>query len=454
LKYIAEAAGGALTRGGANALARRVHTDSRSVQAGDLFVALAGERFDAHAFLPEVAARGAVAAIVARGRGVDAPELGLIEVGDTRRALGRLAARYREDFDLPVIAVGGSNGKTTAKELIASVLARRLATLKSAASFNNDIGVPRTLLELETGHQAAVIELGSNHPGELGPLVQMVQPRFGVVTSLGREHLEFFGDIYGVAEEEGWLAELLPADGLLLVHGDSPQISRVVERAACPVMRLGFGRSCEWQVQDVQVKTAGTIFRVSSPRDEFDGEYRVRMPGRHHAVNALFAVALGAELGLSREEVRRGLETCEPAAMRSNLFEARGVTILDDAYNANADSMSAALRTLSDLPCAGRRVAVLGAMAELGEQSPFAHEEVGRVAVEAGVDRLFVVGAEAQPIADAAAAAGLEGVDHFVSVEACAPAVSGWVRPGDVVLVKASRAARLERIVERLKVGT
>src|SRR5579872_4031833 len=221
LKFVATACAGEQLDGSPDLRISRVCSDSRQAQAGDLFFALPGDRFDGHDFLSEVTNKGAAAVVVERTK---APAgLGgcaVIAVDDTRQALGRLAARYRMDFALPVIAVGGSNGKTTTKELLAAVLRQKFRTLWSEASFNNDIGVPLTLLKLEESHQVAVLEAGTNHPGELAPLVRMIQPRLGVITSIGREHLEFFGDLAGVAGEEGWLAELLPAGGKLFVEGD------------------------------------------------------------------------------------------------------------------------------------------------------------------------------------------------------------------------------------------
>jgi UDP-N-acetylmuramoyl-tripeptide--D-alanyl-D-alanine ligase len=222
LKFVAEAGGAEIRRGAGETPVKNVCTDSRSAQAGDVFFAIPGERFDGHDFLNEVAAKGAAAVVVAQKKvPAPLPACAVLVVNDVRAALGRLAAAYRRDFDLPVIAVGGSNGKTTAKELIASVLRQKLATLWSEASFNNDIGVPLTLLRLEKSHRAAVLEAGTNHPGELAPLVKMIRPKYGVLTNIGREHLEFFGDLAGVAQEEGWLAELLPADGKLFVNGDN-----------------------------------------------------------------------------------------------------------------------------------------------------------------------------------------------------------------------------------------
>ena len=206
----------------------------------------------------------------------------------SRAALGKLAAAYRKDFALPVICVGGSNGKTTVKELIASVLEQKLATLWSEASFNNDIGVPLTLLRLEKSHQAAVLEAGTNHPGELAPLVKMIQPKFGVITNIGREHLEFFGDVAGVAREEGWLAELLPADGKLFLNGDNEWTEKIAARTKAKVVRVGIGEKNDWRAEKIRLDKNGVTFRVTARRsEEFSGEYRINLLGRHQVANAL-----------------------------------------------------------------------------------------------------------------------------------------------------------------------
>ncbi|HWI56043.1 MAG TPA: UDP-N-acetylmuramoyl-tripeptide--D-alanyl-D-alanine ligase [Bacillota bacterium] len=468
LQFITTACAGELLSGSASAGVSRVCTDSRQLQPGDLFLALPGERFDGHDFLPEVAKKAAAlvaerhrlvchagrwSVLAANGvpRELDLGSCALIAVDHTRQALGRLAERYRAEFALPVVAVGGSNGKTTTKELIASVLKQKLATLWSEASFNNDIGVPLTLLKLDGSHQAAVLEVGTNHPGELAPLVRMVQPRYGVITSIGREHLEYFGDVAGVAQEEGWLAELLPAQGKLILNGDSEWTEQVVRRTGAAVVRVGFADGNQWRVRSLRLDKQGVAFRVEAPQPDFAGEYRVNLLGRHQAGNALLAVALGAELGLSRAEIERGLAECKPAKMRLQLWEANGVRVLDDAYNANADSMIAALQTLQGLPCKGRRVAVLGDMAELGAHAEAAHEEVGRQAAQLGVGQLFAVGQMASLLARGARRAGLTRIFEFTDVEAAGAAIKKFVKNGDLVLLKASRATRLERIAELLR---
>ena len=451
LQFVAHACAGELRSGSPAMRVLRVCTDSRQAQSGDVFFAVSGEKFDGHDFVEEVG-RKAAAAVVQRGR-ITAPSTrcALIEVEDTRKALGRLAGEYRNNFTLPVIAIAGSNGKTTTKELVASVLRQRLSTLWSEASFNNDIGVPLTLLKLEQSHQAAVLEVGTNHPGELEPLLRLIKPSYGILTSIGREHLEFFGDLEGVVREEGKIGELLPGSGILWLNGDSAWCEQVAARTRARVVRVGLREGNHWRARNIRLDRQGVSFRVEAPEPEFCGEYRVGLLGAHQASNAMFALAVGAELGLTKPELERGLEECRPAKMRLQLWEANGVRILDDSYNANADSMTAALATLQALPCNGRRIAVLGDMAELGNHSESAHEEVGRLAAELGIGQLFAVGRMAPSLARGARAAGLNRVLEFPDVDSAASAVKRFVKEGDLLLLKASRATRLERVGDALR---
>jgi UDP-N-acetylmuramoyl-tripeptide--D-alanyl-D-alanine ligase len=447
LRFVCDSCSGKLLTGSPATLVRGVCTDSRRIQPDDLFFALKGDRFDGHDFVQQVAQKGA-AAVVVDSLKVPAEDLGcaIIAVDETRQALGRLGACYRADFQLPIVAVGGSNGKTTTKELLASVLRQKFCTLWSEDSFNNDIGVPLTLLRLERSHKAAVLEVGTNHPGELAPLVQLIQPQFGVLTNVAREHLEFFGDLAGVAQEEGWLAELLPSTGALFLNGDNDWTPGIVKRTRARVVKVGFGPKNDWQAERVRLDGTGIAFEVRALQSKFSGEYRMNLWGRHQALNALFALAVGAELGVSPEEARGGLANCEPPKMRLQVWEANGVTVLDDSYNANADSMLAALQTLHDFPCAGRRIAVLGDMAELGEHSAEAHHEIGERAAELGVGHLIAVGKWAGHTGQAARAAGLQNITECDDVLRAGTAIKELVKPGDVVLLKASRAAGFESI--------
>jgi UDP-N-acetylmuramoyl-tripeptide--D-alanyl-D-alanine ligase len=452
LKFVAEACDAEIRRGADGTLVKNVCTDSRQAKTGDLFFAIHGEKFDGHEFLDEVAAKG-VSAVVVEKRKIPAPLLycAVLVVDDARVALGKLAATYRQQFDLPIVCVGGSNGKTTVKELIASVLRQKFSTLWSEASFNNDIGVPLTLLRLEKTHQAAVIEAGTNHPGELAPLVKIIQPKFGVLTNIGREHLEFFGDVAGVAQEEGWLAELLPADGKLFVNGDNEWTEKMIARTKAKVVSVGLDEKNDWRADKIRLDKNGVTFRVQTTKEEFCGEYRINLLGRHQVTNALFAIAVGEELGLSLSEIQGALADCKPPKMRLQFWEANGVRVLDDAYNANADSTIAALETLCDLPLQGRRVAVLGDMEELGAHSEAAHAEVGKRAAELGIGQLFAIGKMSAATAKTARDGGLGRVIEFDNVEMAVTAIRKFLKAGDVVLLKASRASRLERIAETLK---
>jgi len=451
LQQIAAACHGDIRAGSPDTVVRRICTDSRQTRPGDLFVALVGEHHDGHAHIPDALA-GGTAAVLGTDARLTRPlaGCGVVAVADTRRALGDLAAAYRSRFGLPVLAVAGSNGKTTTKDLIGAVLAQGLTTLTSEASYNNDVGVPLTLLRLERRHQVAVVEAGTNHPGELAALLQQIQPTHGVLTSLGREHLEFFGDFGGVLEEEGWLAALLPAAGTLFVNADSPGIDELLIRTRARVVRVGEGPHTDWQATAATFDTRGMRFEIRAPRPAYDGTYLLPAWGRHQVLNALLALAVGAEFGLTRAQLQAGLDTFHPPKSRLELGQWRGVTLLDDSYNANADSMQAALETLRSLPCEGRRWAVLGDMAELGDHAPAAHAEVGRRAATAA-QRLITVGRMAAVTARAAREAGLSEVAECGDVAAAAADLAAAVQPGDLVLVKASRTARLERLVEQFK---
>jgi UDP-N-acetylmuramoyl-tripeptide--D-alanyl-D-alanine ligase len=452
LKFAVAATGGTLLQGSPGLEFNRAGTDSRTAQPGDLYFAIKGDKFDGHEFVNEIADKGVAAVVVAKGKiPAPLPACAVLVVADVRIALGKLAAAYRGEFDLPVVAVGGSNGKTTTKELLASVLRQKFATLASEASFNNDIGVPMTLLRLDKTHQVAVLEAGTNHPGELAPLVKMIRPKLGIITNIGREHLEFFGDLAGVVKEESMLAELLPADGKLFLNGDCEWSEKIAARTKAQVVRVGFGEKNDWRAKGVRLDKNGVTFQAVVANAELSGEYRINLLGRHQVVNSLLAAALGGELGLSRAEIQRGLAACPPPKMRLQFWEANGIRVLDDAYNANADSMLAALETLCDLPLQGRRVAVLGDMAELGASSEAAHAEVGKRAAELGLGQLFTVGKMASVMAQAARDAGLARVVEFSEVEGALKAVKSMLKSGDVVLLKASRSSRLERIAEILK---
>ncbi len=451
LDTIARACEAELDASAGSIVARGLCTDSRQIKVGDMFVALSGDRFDGHAYLAEVAASGAVAGLVRRGwKGVGAP-MPLLFVDDPRAALGRFASSYRMEHDPSVIAVAGSNGKTTTKEFLGNLLAQAGETVWSEASLNNDIGVPLTLLRMDAGTRFLVSEVGTNHPGELALLLRMVRPRTGILTSLGREHLEHFGSVEGVVEEEGWIAEVLPPDGLLVVNGDTPCVDRVISRTSAKVVKVGFGSSNDWRLANYTCETDGARFRVEGPWEESSGDYRILHVGRHQAVNAALALAVAAFEGMDRAAIQRGFLACSPAPMRLQVWRSGGIQILDDAYNANEESMTAALETLGEMPVKTRRLAVLGDMAELGEHSEAAHRAVGMQAARLGVNHLFAVGMMRGSLADGARSGGLSSVSEFGDVAEAASAVKAFVRAGDAVLIKASRASKLESVGKVLR---
>ncbi|MBG87028.1 MAG: hypothetical protein CMO80_09040 [Verrucomicrobiales bacterium] len=447
IQFIADVANGRLASGDTEKSVTCICTDSRKLQAGNVFLALRGESFDGHAFVQQVCDLGAAAVVLEEGAAPGMPgDTAVIEVADTRIAYGVIAAAYRSQFKLPVVAIAGSNGKTTTKELLASILREAGPTLWSEASFNNDVGVPATLLRLESAHQALVQEIGTNHPGELKPLIEVVRPNYGVITSIGREHLEHFGDLEGVVEEESKLAELLPPNGALFLSGDSDYSETIASRCPSKTILAGASERCDWRVSDVRVEPMATHFKLDCPVVAWTGDYHVPMPGAHHAINAALALAVAQELGASNEQARVGLETVTPPAMRAHYWEVNGYGVLEDCYNANPDSMSAAIETLQSLPCQGRRFAVLGDMAELGSGGDDAHREAGRRAAECGIDILFAVGSMAYCYAGGARSAGATVISEYDNAADAGNALLRAMRPGDLVLIKASRSARLERI--------
>lgn len=452
LQFLAQACGAQLMNCRQDAVFTSVNGDSRQIVKGQIFWSIAGDRFDGHDFAAAAIEGGAIAAVVEHKKLEQLPKnLPLVAVDDSRIALRKFAARYREDFSPATICVCGSNGKTSVKDLIFSVLSEKMETVASEASFNNEIGVPHTLLRIEERHRAAVLELGTNHPGELAPLIRLTRPKIGVITSIGREHLEFFGDLAGVAAEEGTLAELLESDGLLILNGDSPEARDIIARATCQVITIGAGPLNDWRVQPLSTTEGGARFQLTAPDAHWSGEWSVPLLGRHQAFNAALAIRVGKELELGRAEIQRGLSKCKPAKMRMNVERINGATILNDAYNANADSMRAALQTLAEFPCRARRIAILGDMAELGETSPAAHREVGALAGELGIDHVIAIGRNATVVADAARGAGAGDAAAFTDFSTGLTAILQLARPEDVLLVKASRSSKLERVVEGLR---
>ncbi|HTO94365.1 MAG TPA: UDP-N-acetylmuramoyl-tripeptide--D-alanyl-D-alanine ligase [Bacteroidota bacterium] len=434
------------------ALPRGVATDSRSARAGDLFFALRGENSDGHKFVGAAFAAGAAAAVVERGFG-RSPAGGkpLIIVDDARAALGALAGIYRMKFRGPVIAVAGSNGKTTTKEMIAAVLAERYSVLSTEGNFNNDIGVPLTLFRLRRGHDVAVVEIGTNHPGEIAGLCETLMPTHGLITCIGREHLEFFGTVEGVAREEGALFGYLAGrrGGVALVNADDARVKSAAHGVK-KILTYGFrSRTAAVRARALMLDDeARAKFEFRVPRVRTWQRVQLAIPGRHMASGALAAAAAGAALGVSPARIARALGSCKAQAGRMEAVTIAGVRVLNDAYNANPDSALAALDVLASLGVPGKKIAVLGDMKELGRAAAEGHEEIGERARALGVDYVLTYGELAARIH---AAAGMPGAIHFEGRNALAEYLAELVAPGDAVLVKGSHTMRMDDIVTFLR---
>ncbi len=437
---------GSVLRGDGAVWLQRVHSDTRSVQPGDLFVALRGERFDAHDFLPAARAAGAAAAVAEHGLA----ESGLagLQVADSLQALQDLAAAWRRRYALPLIAVTGSNGKTTVTQMIASILRAWLgdAALATAGNLNNHIGLPLTLLRLRAAHRAAVVELGMNHPGEIGLLAGLAAPTVALVNNAQREHQEFMASVEAVARENGSAIQALGADGTAVFPADDAFAPLWRSLAGGSTVRTfaldaaaDVGGQAEWQ---------GDRWAVTLHAAEGVAAFELRVAGRHNVKNALAAAAAALAAGAPLPAVRRGLQDFEPVAGRSRArhlhWRGRELTVVDDSYNANPDSVLAAIDVLASLP--GPRWLVLGDMGEVGNQGPAFHAEVGARARERGVESFWCVGGQCRAAAQSYGASAR----HFETVEALLAALPEAPAAASA-LVKGSRFMKMERVVRALE---
>jgi UDP-N-acetylmuramoyl-tripeptide--D-alanyl-D-alanine ligase len=443
---------------------RQIGTDSRSIRRGDLFVALRGDRFDGHEFVPAVLAKGAAGAIVhdeyrlpqngAAVRRIEGPAGPfLFGVRDPLFAYQQLATHHRSRFHIPVVAVTGSNGKTTTKDMVAAVMAQRWTVLKTEGNFNNRIGVPSTLFRLTTRHRAAVIEMGVDQQGQTTRLCEIVRPTMGVITNIGPDHLEFFGSMEGSAQAKAELLDHLPSDGTAVLNADDPYFDYLAARAQCRVMSFGLSEMADVRASGVTSDVrSGTTFRLHLPGKSRPTVVRIKVHGTHNVTNALSAAAVGAALGMSGSMIAHGLARFRPAAMRSQVVTHHGVHIINDCYNANPASMKAAIQLLAQWNPARERIAVLGDMLELGHETVSMHREVGRFLAEQGLSRLIVCGTSGRDIAEGARTGGMAGsrIDETVDAATAADRLKRIVRQGDVVLVKASRGMKMEQVVQVL----
>jgi len=450
LAEIAGAVGGEILQSGSLGIFKTVSTDSRQIQKGDLFVALVGERFNAHDFTGEAVRRGAAGVLVSQRVDVP-PDVAVILVKNTLTALQMLASYNRDRCRVVVVAVTGSTGKTTTKDMIASVLAVRFKTVKTRGNLNNEIGLPLTLLELEDNSQVAVVEMAMRGPGEIDALCRLARPQAAVITNIGETHLELLGSVSNIAAAKGELLDHVPEDGFALLNAESPYIRREAARCRGRVIFFGEGPQADIRARNVVAGAAGTSFEAVWGNKA--QEFFLPVPGRHYAVNALAAVGVGLEMGMEPEEIAAGLAGLELTGMRTEILDAGGIKIINDAYNASPASVKAALSVLCDVAGGRRKVAVLGSMLELGARSPAGHYEVGEEAAARGVDLLVTVGDLAKGIASGAVAAGLASDRVFCCADCAAAAqlLKELLLVGDVVLVKGSRGVKMEQVVESLR---
>jgi UDP-N-acetylmuramoyl-tripeptide--D-alanyl-D-alanine ligase len=432
-------------------IAHGISTDSRTTKDGDLFVALRGPRHDGHDHVARALARGAVGAIVERDFPLAGhfPDRILIQVEDTRRALLELAAWYRRRFNPTVIAITGSNGKTTTKELVAAALGTE-GVVKSPASFNNEIGVPLTLFRIESTTRYVVVEIGTNAPGEVAELARAAAPTHGIVTSIGPAHLEGFGSLDGVAREKGALYEAIPDDGVAFVNQED-LLCREQAVARGPDLLVTYGTDPEADVFALEP------WRSDEGRIGFllYGRMPISVPvsGLHNLPHVLAALSVVLYLGIDLETVVKRLADVVLPAGRLQRSEVGGVALIRDTYNANPASMRAALQELKETFADGRHVAILGDMLELGEEEEGWHRDIGQCAAELSLDALWTVGERGRWIADGARDGGLDESRVFRSggVEEARRVLPFRVAPGDVVLLKASRGVRLEELADELE---
>jgi len=446
LSQIAQLAGGSISSGDQTVVVNKVSTDSRTLKSSELFVALRGENFDGHNFVESAAQIGAAGAIVESTWNGEIPKnFALIRAKDTLQAYQDLAANYRKSLTLKVVAITGSNGKTSTKDFTAAVLAHRFRVTKTEGNFNNHVGLPRTILEATSADEIGVWEIGMNHPGEIATLAKVAAPDVAIITNIGVAHIEFMGSREKIAEEKAALAEAVGADGAIILNAEDLFTKTIASRARGKVILAGTN-SGSIQAAEITQSGTGADFTI------LEGAHRCRaqlsVPGLHMVQNALLAIAAGRIFGLSLEECAAELVAAPLTRARSQIKDIGGVQFLDDSYNANPDSMKAALRTLVELDADGKRIAVLGEMRELGDQSERGHREVGETAAVLKIDQLIAIGDIAAAIAEAAGQAGLRKTTIVKSTSEAAEVLGEIAAPGDLVLIKGSRAARTEEVIE------
>ncbi|NLZ38644.1 MAG: UDP-N-acetylmuramoyl-tripeptide--D-alanyl-D-alanine ligase [Firmicutes bacterium] len=438
----------------ADAKIKRLVIDSREVVAGDFFIPLPGEHTDGHHFMKEAAEKGAVGCFMNRSAKVDVPEgMCVIQVEDTLQALQKLARAYRLRFNLPVVGVTGSVGKTTTKDLIAAILSARYNVLRTEGNLNNEIGLPLMLSSLSKEVEVAVLEMGMSGRGEIALLAYLAAPSIGVITNIGESHLEMLGSREGIAQAKAELLSALPADGTAIVNAEEALLKPYLKNLKCKVITFGCSPQAAIRCIEVGTKQGAKMVRIEQENYQ-PIIVEVPLPGRHNLYNLLAAVAVARELGLTNEEIKSGLKRVEISAMRLEMVQLpSGYNIINDAYNASPTSMAAALDVLAEKAGTSGKIAVLGDMLELGEMEVEGHRRIGKLAAKLNLKALLVMGIRAQMIAQAAEEAGLskERIFSCKSHFAAAKIINRIAQPGDWILLKGSRGMRMEEVLTVLR---
>lgn len=423
-----------------------VSMDSRAIKNGEFFLALKGPNFDGADFLEDVFRKGAAGAIVTKsGKERSYPGKIIIEVGDTLAALQHIARHHRMKFRIPVIGVTGSSGKTTVKEMIASILSTRYNVLKNEGTKNNHIGVPQTLLKLNSSHDMAVLELGTNHHGEIRLLSKISRPSVSVITVIGPSHLEYLKDLEGVYKAKREIMDHMEDDGILVLNGDDEFLSRI-RNTRFAIVRFGFNSINDFRATHLSIEKDRISFRLD-PHARFE----LKMIGSHNVYNALAAIAVGSVFGIGEKAMRKALAEHRPSRLRLNLVKVKGIDVINDSYNSNPLSMKLALEALKIYPARERWV-VSGDMLELGKKSKHFHETLGSLVAQSGARGLIAFGKYSKYTASSAKHFGMPGknVWHCNDHDEAASILRKTARKGDVILIKGSRGMRMEKIVERL----
>ena len=441
-RQIADILGTSVAAGCPDALASGgVSTDTRALPAGSVFFALRGENFDGDAFAKGALDSGAAVAVVHQWNGEVSAHAAVISVPDTLLALQKLAHWWRKQLHIPVVAITGSNGKTSTKDFTSAVLSSKFKVSATRGNLNNHIGVPLTVLATTPEHGVAVWEMGMNHSGELAPLCEIARPKYGIITNIGTAHIEFLGTCDAIAEEKGTLARALPADGILFIPASCDYSEYLRQRTKAALIPVGNGRGVV-RAEDLRFEAERTVFNLVIEGEQ-NVEVTLPVPGRHMVTNALLAAGVGWKLGISPAEIATALSNAKLTGGRLHRFNWRGVTVIDDTYNANPESMAAAIETLADTPVenGARRIIVLGRMGELGTHAPAAHLRTGALAAQRNLT-VIAVGDGAEGIAE-----GANKASHFPDLQDAANWLAGEVKPGDVVLFKGSRTATVEKVM-------